>query len=200
MVKRTSSLASNQKFRVRFLVGLLTRQPKPTWLDAERHRSCKAAHAGANPVVGSCDYITNNMTRGCAGKHGSLRNCRTRFDSWASYSALYQSHVCSRSVPDSTRLCEGRRSGSIPGESTCCERLTVSQTGADQCDTTTDTTTAFEPMSKRRRGFPSETQVKRGVRVVHGDKQLEEKLGRNDPCPCGSRLRFKKCCMRLGHS
>ena len=27
MVKRTSSLASNQKFRVRFLVGLLMRQP-----------------------------------------------------------------------------------------------------------------------------------------------------------------------------
>ncbi|WP_367180467.1 SEC-C metal-binding domain-containing protein [uncultured Muriicola sp.] len=24
------------------------------------------------------------------------------------------------------------------------------------------------------------------------------KVGRNDPCPCGSRLRFKKCCMRSG--
>ena len=33
-------------------------------------------------------------------------------------------------------------------------------------------------MSKRRRGFPSETNVKRGVRIVHGDKLLEEKLGR----------------------
>jgi hypothetical protein len=30
-------------------------------------------------------------------------------------------------------------------------------------------------MSKRRRGFPSETQVKRGVRVVHGDKEPTEK-------------------------
>lgn len=27
-------------------------------------------------------------------------------------------------------------------------------------------------MSKRRRGFPSETNVKRGFRVVHGDKEL----------------------------
>ncbi len=27
----------------------------------------------------------------------------------------------------------------------------------------------FETMSKRRKGFPSETQVKRGVRIVHGD-------------------------------
>ena len=44
----------------------------------------------------------------------------------------------------------------------------------------------FETMSKRRKGFPSETQVKRGVRIVHGDKLLEEKLGRNDLCPCGS--------------
>lgn len=53
-------------------------------------------------------------------------------------------------------------------------------------------------MSKRRRGFPSETHVKRGVRVVHGDKLLEEKLGRNDLCPCGSGKRFKKCCLEGG--
>lgn len=56
----------------------------------------------------------------------------------------------------------------------------------------------FETMSKRRKGFPSETQVKRGVRIVHGDKQLEEKLGRNDLCPCGSGKRFKKCCLAKG--
>ena len=56
----------------------------------------------------------------------------------------------------------------------------------------------FETMSKRRRGFPSETNVKRGVRVVHGDKLLEEKLGRNDPCPCGSGRRFKRCCLKKG--
>ena len=28
-------------------------------------------------------------------------------------------------------------------------------------------------------------QVKRGPRTVHGDKELIEKLGRYDPCPCG---------------
>jgi len=53
-------------------------------------------------------------------------------------------------------------------------------------------------MSKRRRGFPSETQVKRGVRVVHGDKVLMEKLGRNDLCPCGSGQRFRNCCLKGG--
>jgi hypothetical protein len=53
-------------------------------------------------------------------------------------------------------------------------------------------------MSKRRKGFPSETHVKRGVRRVHSDKLLEEKLGRNDLCPCGSGKRFKQCCLRSG--
>lgn len=44
----------------------------------------------------------------------------------------------------------------------------------------------FEITSKRRKGFPSETRVKRGEQIVHGDKELREKLGRNDLCPCGS--------------
>jgi len=33
--------------------------------------------------------------------------------------------------------------------------------------------------------------VKRGFRFVHGDIELIEKLGRNDPCPCGSGKRFQ---------
>jgi uncharacterized protein YecA (UPF0149 family) len=46
-------------------------------------------------------------------------------------------------------------------------------------------------ISKRRKGFPSESRVKRGLRIVHGNKELLEKLGRNDPCPCGSMKRFQ---------
>ena len=57
----------------------------------------------------------------------------------------------------------------------------------------------FERTSKRRKGFPSETQVKRGERIVRGFKELIEKLGRNDPCPCGSNRKFKNCCMHSGH-
>lgn len=49
----------------------------------------------------------------------------------------------------------------------------------------------FEVMSKRRKGVPSETKVKRGVRIVHGEKELTEKLGRNDLCPCNSGRRFQ---------
>ena len=50
----------------------------------------------------------------------------------------------------------------------------------------------FEITSKRRKGFPSETNVKRGQRVVHGEKELIEKLGRDDLCPCGSGRRFQE--------
>jgi hypothetical protein len=48
----------------------------------------------------------------------------------------------------------------------------------------------FEITSKRRKGFPSETRVKRGMRIVHGNKELFEKLGRHDLCPCGSDRSF----------
>jgi uncharacterized protein YecA (UPF0149 family) len=34
--------------------------------------------------------------------------------------------------------------------------------------------------------------VKRGLRFVRGgEKELVEKLGRNDPCPCGSNKSFQ---------
>jgi hypothetical protein len=50
---------------------------------------------------------------------------------------------------------------------------------------TTSRPSAFEVTRKRRKGFPSES------RVVGGHKDLVEKLGRNDPCPCGSGRRFQ---------
>ncbi|WP_425402010.1 SEC-C metal-binding domain-containing protein [Hahella ganghwensis] len=40
--------------------------------------------------------------------------------------------------------------------------------------------------------------MKKGDRVVHGDKELLEKLGRNDPCPCGSRRLFQKLLPEIG--
>ena len=50
----------------------------------------------------------------------------------------------------------------------------------------------FETMRKRRKGYPSESRVKRGQRVVHGNKELVEKLGKDDLCPCGSNRRFQE--------
>jgi hypothetical protein len=57
---------------------------------------------------------------------------------------------------------------------------------------TTKKRSAFEVMSKRRKGYPSETNVKRGRQIVHGGKELIEKLGRQDPCPCGSGRQFQE--------
>ena len=55
------------------------------------------------------------------------------------------------------------------------------------------TSLAFVSMSKRRKGFPSETNVKRGQRAIKGGEiELLEKLGRKDPCPCGSGRRFQE--------
>ncbi|ABW25457.1 SEC-C metal-binding domain-containing protein [Acaryochloris marina] len=34
--------------------------------------------------------------------------------------------------------------------------------------------------------------------MVNGQKELQEKLGRKDPCPCGSGRKFKHCCMQSG--
>lgn len=50
----------------------------------------------------------------------------------------------------------------------------------------------FEPSSKRRRGYPSEKAVKRGLRVVRGNKELYEKLGKDDLCPCNSGHSFQE--------
>jgi hypothetical protein len=73
-----------------------------------------------------------------------------------------------------------------------------SYVGGVPCDTNQTISPAFDRPSKRRRGFPSETHVKRGVRIVHGDKELLEKLSRNDPCPCGSNKCFQKVLHALG--
>jgi uncharacterized protein YecA (UPF0149 family) len=56
----------------------------------------------------------------------------------------------------------------------------------------------YETTSKRRKGFPSETRVKKGHQIVHGNKELVEKLGRNDSCPAALEGGFKNCCLHSG--
>ncbi|WP_343123399.1 SEC-C metal-binding domain-containing protein [Haloferula sp. BvORR071] len=34
--------------------------------------------------------------------------------------------------------------------------------------------------------------------MVNGDKELSEKLGRNDPCPCGSSSKFQELLSQEG--
>jgi hypothetical protein len=73
----------------------------------------------------------------------------------------------------------------------CCIEFHFHTEGLS-CETNTSAkSSAFERSSKRRKGYLSETKVKRGTRVVHGEKELVEKLGPNDLCPCGSGRRFQ---------
>jgi uncharacterized protein YchJ len=60
-----------------------------------------------------------------------------------------------------------------------------------------DTTYSFRADEQTAQRLPVRNTGQEG-RVVHGDKELLEKLGRNDLCPCGSGKRFKKCCMKSG--
>jgi hypothetical protein len=75
--------------------------------------------------------------------------------------------------------CRVLGSEALPGGGPCVSR------------TNTSNPTALEVSSERRKGFPSETRVKRGDRVVGGQKELIEKLGRNNLCLCGSGRRFQ---------
>jgi hypothetical protein len=47
------------------------------------------------------------------------------------------------------------------------------------------------PVASDAGGILSERRVGRGDRISRGDKELLEKLGRDDPCPCGSGRRFQ---------
>src|SRR5580700_10629508 len=70
--------------------------------------------------------------------------------------------------------------------------------GERLCKSTISTNPSpFQRSSKRRKGFPSESRVKRGHRIVNGHKELIEKLGRRDLCPCGSGRSFQKVLPRI---
>jgi len=54
-----------------------------------------------------------------------------------------------------------------------------------------DAEASFWALQQAPPGVPSsESRVKRGDRIVGIDTELLEKVGRNDPCPCGSGRRF----------
>src|SRR5688572_3742656 len=113
-------------------------------------------------------------------------------------SAFFMEHVREAEIKRSTAKLRLIQPEPIPPNLCLLEQPELRKDGAPCRTTNSTTTTPFTPMRKRRRGFPSETKVKRGVRIVHGDKLLEEKLGRNDLCPCGSGKVFKRCCLKSG--
>jgi len=66
-----------------------------------------------------------------------------------------------------------------------------------------DVELAFEMRSerstKRDLGFNDVLEESFKVdRTVHAPISIEKKIGRNDPCPCGSGKKYKKCCLKNG--
>ncbi len=88
-------------------------------------------------------------------------------------------------MPAGTRCFDPALLSKLPDISARSPRSSARWKRRPACHASTITTSrAFEVTSKRRKGFPSETRVKRGLRFVRGgEKELVEKLGRNDPCP-----------------
>ena len=46
---------------------------------------------------------------------------------------------------------------------------------------------------------PELPELKNDSKTVHSNAQSPHKIGRNAPCPCGSHLKFKRCCLGKPH-
>ena len=58
---------------------------------------------------------------------------------------------------------------------------------------------SLEKMEQKEQKKEQEVQKNTTVNTVKEPKRRQTpKVGRNDPCPCGSGKKFKKCCMGKG--
>ena len=134
-----------------------------------RRRSVAVAQQAEPPVVGRVVRVQIPPVTLLAGRRASVLGGQVRFEPSAERRSAADTHATT-ARPSSER--------------------------SPKCTTST-TNRAFERTSRRRRGFPSEQHVKTGSRIVHGDKELLEKLGGNDLCPCGSGRRFQALLSQL---
>ena len=59
-----------------------------------------------------------------------------------------------------------------------------------------DMLSALEQYKKQQEAFQKNLVMSRGDGPAEPIKRTEDKTGRNDPCPCGSGKKYKKCCGR----
>lgn len=57
-----------------------------------------------------------------------------------------------------------------------------------------DTWFGYQP--KENRPLPPPIPISKSIETVNSKPKLDKKVGRNDPCVCGSGKKFKKCCIR----
>jgi preprotein translocase subunit SecA len=54
-----------------------------------------------------------------------------------------------------------------------------------------------EPVNRRmKRAFSGPGGAPAGPGPISTRRRAQPKVGRNDPCPCGSGKKYKKCCMK----
>ena len=53
-----------------------------------------------------------------------------------------------------------------------------------------------EQLTKKKAVWPGEARSHGGAGIVEAVREIG-KIGRNDPCPCGSGKKFKACCIRV---
>jgi len=52
-----------------------------------------------------------------------------------------------------------------------------------------------ETMDEQTKGMQAPVPIDQGLEALMGKRVRAKKIGRNDPCPCGSGRKFKKCCL-----
>lgn len=50
-------------------------------------------------------------------------------------------------------------------------------------------------MDEKTKGMQAPVPIDQGLEALMGRRNRAKKIGRNDPCPCGSGRKFKKCCL-----
>lgn len=52
-----------------------------------------------------------------------------------------------------------------------------------------------ENMDEKTKGMPAPVPIDQALQALMKGRNQAKKIGRNDPCPCGSGRKFKKCCL-----
>ncbi|MEO0529310.1 MAG: SEC-C metal-binding domain-containing protein [Planctomycetota bacterium] len=74
----------------------------------------------------------------------------------------------------------------------------VSNTWADATASHAEASSLSDTASQQGDADPSDPTQSRSDAKPEPIRNRDEKVGRNDPCPCGSGKKYKQCCLRAG--
>ena len=76
------------------------------------------------------------------------------------------------------------------------ERKDILGTGQERKDDFVDEAPAAGPVAMESGEMPEQTQIPQREKKQEPYRREHPKIGRNDPCPCGSGKKYKNCCGR----